>query len=792
MRKICYYLFVCMLTIQSIYAAQSPVPVNPVLLRKSWPARWISHPANDRSDLAVFHFRKEISLQSVPDSLWIHVSADSRYRLYVNGTWVSHGPAAADLRHWQFETLNIAPFLKAGKNYVTAEVWNSGGRRAMAHLSYETGLIIQEDNLEKSYGLNTDSSWLSCRNEGYNAVASWSRGTDIGPAEMVDFSKYTADWNAVDLVSKDTWKAATEGSHGQTKWSVFNQPGRFLVPRAIPPMRMEPIRFATIRKSSGLVVKENSLQKKSTFIIPANTKVEWLIDQKVLTNAYPVLLLNKGKNAVVHLAYAEALYDEANQKGQRDEIEGRRFRGFQDGLIASGNPISYTPLWYRTFRYLKLSVQTKDQPLEVTDFHAIRAEYPFDYNASFKASDSILDTMLTVGWRTAKLCAMETYMDCPYYERLQYIGDTRIQGLVSLYNSGDDRLLRQALQQFDNSRMAEGITLSRYPTNYDQQIPPFSLWWIGMVHDYWMYRGDEQFIRSMLPGVRQVITFFETYQQADGSLGEMPYWNFTDWSNNKGWNFGVPPKGQAGGSAMMDLQLLWAYQVAASLEKELGVPAIDTKYQEKISQLKATIKKKYWSEQKGLFADVDTRDLYSQHTNVLAILTDLVSEKQSRKLMDRVLSDKSLAQTTIYFRYYQMLALKKVGYADRYLDQLDVWRDHIKSGLSTWAEISDTKTTRSDCHAWGASPNIELYRIVLGIETDGPGFSKVKIEPALGKLSNASGTIPHPKGPLSVSYRQNGKKWNIEIQLPADVSGNFVWKDKSYPISGNKKNMFSL
>lgn len=67
-----------------------------------------------------------------------------------------------------------------------------------------------------------------------------------------------------------------------------------------------------------------------------------------------------------------------------------------------------------------------------------------------------------------------------------------------------------------------------------------------------------------------------------------------------------------------------------------------------------------------------------------------------------------------------MLALKKVGYGNRYLNQLAVWHEHIASGLSTWAEISDTHSTRSDCHAWGASPNIELYRIVLGIDTDAP------------------------------------------------------------------------
>jgi hypothetical protein len=86
--------------------------------------------------------------------------------------------------------------------------------------------------------------------------------------------------------------------------------------------------------------------------------------------------------------------------------------------------------------------------------------------------------------------------------------------------------MRNAINLIDNSRMAEGATLSRYPTANAQEIPPFSLWWIGMVHDYWMYRNDEAFVKSKLPGMRQVLWFFNKYQQADGSLKNLPYWNF--------------------------------------------------------------------------------------------------------------------------------------------------------------------------------------------------------------------------------------------------------------------------
>ena len=123
--------------------------------------------------------------------------------------------------------------------------------------------------------------------------------------------------------------------------------------------------------------------------------------------------------------------------------------------------------------------------MTIDDLRGVFTGYPFVRKARFDAGRPELEKILDVGWRTARLCAHETYMDCPYYEQLQYVGDTRIQAMVSLYMSGDARLMRNAINQINSSRTPEGATFSRAPSSLPQYIPPFSLWWIGMVHDYW-------------------------------------------------------------------------------------------------------------------------------------------------------------------------------------------------------------------------------------------------------------------------------------------------------------------
>jgi alpha-L-rhamnosidase len=262
-------------------------------------------------------------------------------------------------------------------------------------------------------------------------------------------------------------------------------------------------------------------------------------------------------------------------------------------------------------------------------------------------------------------------------------------------------------------------------------------------------------------------------------------------NGKKTWDYGMAPKGTDGSSSVLDLQLLWAYQLAAALEAQIGMNEYANRYSAKAAQLKETISKRYWDETKGMFADTPEKNVYSQHANTLAILTGVVSADRARSLAEKILNEKTIAPASIYFRYYTHQALAKAGLGDQYLTWLDKWRENIAMGLTTWAEISDVSEARSDCHAWGSSPNIEFFRIVLGIDSEAPGFQVIKIEPHLGTLKKASGEVPHPNGKIIVDYKFDKNLWAISISIPEKTQGYFVWKGKRMDLkSGN--NQFSL
>ena len=150
----------------------------------------------------------------------------------------------------------------------------------------------------------------------------------------------------------------------------------------------------------------------------------------------------------------------------------------------------------------------------------------------------------------------------------------------------------------------------------------------------------------------------------------------------------------------------------------------------------------------------------------------------ARKLM----TDESLAQCTIYYKYYLHEAYVKAGFGNDYLNWLDTWRENMAMGLTTWGEDANVYGTRSDCHAWGSSPNIEFYRTVLGIDSDAVALQRVRIEPRLGDLKEIGGTIPHPSGSITVHYKVKGKGLQAQIELPQGVSGVFVWMGKELPL----------
>jgi alpha-L-rhamnosidase len=766
--------------------------INPCLLTDHWNAEWITHPDESVLDYGVFHFRKSFELNTQPVEFIIHVSADNRYRLFVNGRAVCFGPARGDPAHWFYESVDIASFLKPGKNVIAVVVWNFGEYKPWAQFSLKTAFILQGNSPIEEI-VNTNPSWKVIKNYAYSPASAGAKETYgqfvvVGPCDRVDAALYPWGWESMAYDDQAWLRARTlDVGHPYGAGTDINW---VLTSRRIPLMEQYRQSFTTIRRTSGEPVPQGFLAGRNTWTIEANQHITVLFDQGNLTTGYPELVVSGGKGSTIQMTYSESLFDSNGNKGNRNDISGKTMVGYSDYFLPDGSPLRlFRPLWFRTWRYLQLEIETQDAPLEVDGFSSEFSAYPLKENAQFESDRENLKQIWNVGWRTARLCANETYFDCPYYEQLQYVGDTRIQALISLYVAGDDRLVRNALLNFNESRNYEGLTQSRYPSSGTQFIPPYSLFWVDMIHDYWMMRDDPEFVKGFLKGIEDVITWYtQRISPETGLLGRVTYWNFVDWAIEWPWITenrigGVPSGGQEGNSSVLSLQLAYAVERAGELFQHFGLSAKAETYRQLAQHITRAVYSTCWDASHGYLAETPDRKEFSMHAQIFGVLTNTIPENQQKLFTERFMNDKSLIQPTLYFRFYLTQALKKAGLADRYLETLDLWEEMLQKGLTTFAENPDP--SRSDCHAWSASPNYDLLATVAGIRPGSPGFKTIQMEPALGALAFIKGRMPHPAGTIVFDLKRNGNGGITgTVELPEGLTGRFLWRGISIPLQG--------
>ena len=791
-----------------VLQAQNTVPPDPI--HRDWKASWITHPTAPLREPAVLHFRRTVKLAAVPASYIVRVSADNRFVLYVNGQRVGDGPARGDLAHWRYERFDLAPLLKPGENLVTATVWNFGVYAPIAQMTDRTAFLL-ESEAEGAPGISTPKGWQVEQESGQRAVPRTVNGfweyMASGPGEQINAALYDWNWQSP-AGGGSNWVAAASPiresiyenvSHAHSADTTGDNPWG-LIPDELPAMEYastgagDAVRTSVL--NAGQTVPDLHAFPSSGVTIPMGAHVHILLDRKTLTTAYPLLTVSGGKGAQITLTYVEALYDKDMHKGDRDEVGDRKAVGMTDSFLPDGGQHrSFESLWWRTWRYLDLDIQTAGDPLTLESLTAHFTAYPFQERATFKADDPDLAKIWEVSWRTARLDAHETYMDTPYYEQLQYVGDTRIQALISYAVAGDDRLGRQALQAFDLSRIPEGITRSRYPSVLPQSIPTFSLIYVDMLHDYWMYRRDDKgFARSLLPGTRTVLDWFAKYEQPDGLLHELPWWSFIDWVGEKEE---IPTYAANHESCVTTLEYLGALDDAADLEKAFGDPALATRYLGRAAKVRTGIYDKCWSASRGLLAETPEQKGFSQQTNILGVLYDVIPKDLQKQVLQKMLAIEpgttpdGVLSASYYFRFYLARALDHAGMADAYLDSIGPWRKLLPLHFSTWPEVPGN--TRSDSHAWSAHPVYDFLTLVAGIEPASPGFGTVRIAPHLGTLPSLTATYPHPQGEIKVEYHwipspqdpgmKGGSTFHAEITLPGALAGTFQFDGRSWPLN---------
>ncbi|KAJ3378953.1 hypothetical protein HDU84_007154 [Entophlyctis sp. JEL0112] len=762
--------------------------------RGVWPCSFVSCQLADTPNVTAF--RRIFTLNHEAE-VRIHVTADERYDLFLDGARIGRGPERGAPDCWFFETYDL--HLSPGTHTLIARVWMLGDLAPSAQMTVYSGFLCAPEAPDFVPVLGTGTSeWQAKILKGYTfdaAVPVPGYYFAIGAGLLVDSTVLDRGWQRG---AGDGWMPAAVRDRGaDANAKVEVAPQHLLVPATLPPMidiDVPPgrVRFAGPAALLGPVNIANTRVDDITawqalvddcLPVTVAPRSSWrvIIDLRNYYCAYPILMVSGGLGAVIRMGWAEALYNEpeAQTKGNRNDIDGKYFLGTWDKVLANGSTEQlFETLWWRCGRYVELQVTTADSPVTVANFRLRETRYPLEPSSSFISSDDAVNSVTPIAVRTLQMCAHETYMDCPYYEQLMYIGDTRLEALLTYVLTLDSRLPRKALSIFNASRLPSGLPQSRYPSRVRQTIAPFALLWIAMIHDYARWRNDLPLVLALIPGVRGVLDAFQGYLNADGLVQAPRGWTFMDWVPS--WTSGVPPDGDFGVSCVINWLYVMALIMAAELEELIGETEMAARARRRANVLARHICTHFWDSQRGCFADDLAHRQFSEHAQCIAILSGLLTPKQQEQASTALFDDSDLQRTTIYFAHYLFETFVVLNRPDKFFARLGLWLDLTKNGLCTTVE--QPEPSRSDCHGWGAHPLYHYYTSILGIRPAAFGFAAVRIAPMLGSLEWVEGRMSHPLGEIFVRLETKDEYIRAQISLPDGLPGSFYFNGKMVPL----------
>lgn len=759
-------------------------------------AKWLGFPKNTAQ-----RFRCDFNVDENQEDLIIDLSADNRFILKIDGKEIGRGPHRGFLHYWQFSSYRLTG-LKPGTHRVEATVWHLESS-PLAQIMSERGAFALRASGNYDKQLTTGKGkWqiaqlTSVKEEtlpsnsgtfgvGKNYVATGTSAEFETPPE-------TAFKEAKFIVQNSIPGANYYGCHQAKEYYTSPSPLPEMMHCAKTPGRVKAARneyykddvpYVAADASHPFVASANQLIAGKPVTVPASTTVRFIWDLGNYFCAYPYLKLSGGKGSEIRWGWTEALFDKKWQKhGRNDFIDLSALCMFADRFFADGRKnAEFSTYWWRCGKWCQVEIKTAGEPLVIEEMKIFETRYPMKRESSFASNDDSLDSIINICARAIEMCSHEMFFDCPFYEQQMYGGDSRTQFLTISTITRDDRNIRQALRLFDESRRSNGLPGMNTPTRGKQDSVTYALIYPLMLADYLKWHDNRDFLAARLGGMRQLLSTVELFEDSDGVLGSLPGWSFVDWRG--GVLHRVCGLSQKPHFAAADFSYLMALRAAAELESAFGNDLLAKHWTTKAEKLIAAMKKLYWNDERGMFADGDDHTSYSEHVQCLALLGNAVTGKDAEKLYAKLISEPDILRTTVYFSYYLFETHAKFGRTDLFLKALDLWKSYVKIGAATTLE--QPVPSRSDCHAWGAHPIHHLHASVLGIRPAAPFFKKVRIAPQPDQLKFIKAQTPHPKGMIKCDLKFEGDKISGKITLPEGVEGELVWKGKTLPIASGE------
>ncbi len=681
--------------------------------KTDWNAKWIWDKENLTEKNVWMCFTKKVSLDKIPEELTAHISADSKYWLYINGETVvfegsvKRGP---DKNSGYYDSINIAPYLKEGENSICALVWFWDNETSYSYCSSGQGGFLFEA-IGDGITVISDKSWKVKRNSAYVDSILYPPNYRLPEYSIYfDARKDPGDWiNEAYDVSQ--WENATEYAVGGE--GAYGK----LYPRGIPFLKDYGLKDYENSKDYENYTVKKLFGEKITVDIPYNAQLTPYL--KVIAPAGKKIRITTENTLIGAVS--------TTYKTKEGEQEFEALGWFNGEHITYKIPrgVTVVSLKYR------------------------ETGYDSSFCGDFKCDDEFLNSLWQKSLRTLYVTMRDSFMDCPDRERAQWWGDVTSEMIMTMYSMDSNSYLlyqkgvEAMLSHIDDTKVLQTVV----PISGDYfELPVQQLAGIVGFLTYYEYTGDKAFIEKVYDASLDYLKLWEIGED-NLVVHRGGSWDWADWGKK---------------ADMTAIENAWVYYALSAAEEMAEILGKDEDISF-IAERKDTIEKGYktlWTENGFKSKDVRKPD---DRANALAVLSGLAENEQYDAITNVLTTTKN---SSPYMEYYVLEALCKMGKYEAAKDRIkDRYEGMMSEDYSTLWEFWDSwRGTKN--HAWSGGPLVIMSKHFAGITPLESGYEKVKIDPQYTLSDRINCTVPSVKGLITLNYEKASDDYIIDLTLP--------------------------
>ncbi len=681
-------------------------------------------------------FVETFDVPCVPKAFTAHVACDSKYWLWVNRRLVvfdgglRRGPTPHDT---YFDTFDLAPFLRRGRNRIEILVWY-WGRTSFSHNdSGIAGLIFSAyDRLDRPrLSIVTDMTWKWFRDARYHPHPPMPPDPS-GVPENYRLSERSTIYDA--RLSPREIPAGHMSPMGPA--GIF--PWGELQPRPMPMMR-----------DFGVFAFRNPEAIPKT--VAAGRTVRFLVRLHANVHYHPRFTVDAAAGARLE-------FKPIHLGGSKDTFP-------PDVYICRDGVQAFEFLHWMNAQQIEVTVRNRTRrPLKIRTMRYRMTGYPADHVARFDTGDAAVDDLCVRAMHTLRVCARDNWMDCPDRERAMW-GDFATEMAPAAYvDSAYNVLARKCYEVWMDWQWANGVLCMPVPGMFRTELPGQQLYLFAGLLDYKSMTGDTQLLRRVYPHWLRYFEHLERCMDRDGLL------NLDRWDPDvRTWFWlDAGAKEARGRNALLNAALARAILAMIEAAKAAGEARDVPKWRRQYERIGKAFETIYWDERRQVYRATDVPgqkiETTDERTLIMAYLAGLVPRKRESVVGSR-LADPDRWEAQLFMEFYAGLALGQLGRQDALLQRLRTrFAPMLATESTTLWEHFPAKGTAN--HAWAAGFLYPFVQYVAGIRPLEDGFGRILIAPRPAGLDRLDVTVDTVRGPVALKF-DGSELW---FRTPRDCS----------------------